>query len=995
MASSTFVNLEYGKDYDYIIESMWCEYKLDVDQLRKIVIEYKSTDNIERRRELTKQFHQLYPEYPWEDISNIDPKSDKYDDTLHCIPQTIKKKVYFVQSPKGENGLPSVHYSLKEKMLSDYRAQRKQVKAAQEKANHEGNIIESIRLNAKQLAIKVVCNSEYGASNNENFAHYDPDIAAAVTFAARKLIGFLTTNLECRTLYIDRKFINDNIEQFTWLINCGCLSLSRYDGDDANLFKNRRHTLARIFDSNYNVVERNVIQCNIKKSVVIYQDTDSNYYTNQYVINYFTKSGKDVEAINYDEPVDIDDHINNAKQITFDDNDEQLSSEEDPNKLTCSPVIIDKCMHTMLNHNILLSNFTEAGAQRKPIGLGFEGSFIVCRYLNRKKRYYGIKWSEDGTWIPAVKLPDERAYNELGELINDYNQYWVPKQSVVPREDGAYIYMDDEKLLHSNVNYLDYVKKYNVKCTGIDLTRRDQFRFINYFHVKILQQDLRLMKYANDGNWIVFPKNLAMSSVIDNVIDLFRSVMNQYRLIANFKSTDKPEIAFSLIDFAKTAAYRAGKNNIMTELVNRIKEHIEELKQEYEEFKKRFMTEDFECKMLKSRHEYKRIYVELYGDADGEQTGEGVDGQQSGDVDSDADGQQSSNHRNKLAEFEAIEELYKAEIVKWQNFIPKIGERQSYVIVLDEATQKIRNSCKASVGKVSDRSRMIPELIDELKNTYVLEDGEVHCVRMQASQDSFGVLAGPSEACHTNTNTFALNGLDYDDWINAKAISMLDEEQYLESLCKSISLYIIADVFPDEMQKIDNGFYSVEKASDLVTKCQEKIAKTYVKKYYRIGKDSTKELDLVDKEIDKHKMLGGNAIIVQLFPNIDMRKMSPEVKEVLLSKCEDKIRTMTEIKMYLDAMRRYVKHNAECFKMYSEFEDDPIYQDAKAKNDTDIIVNSYKHICEERNKYISCKTSLDNIRFDIKGKVIYGNDVAPKSKSKKSIKKKVVESDNQ
>ena len=90
-----------------------------------------------------------------------------------------------------------------------------------------------------------------------------------------------------------------------------------------------------------------------------------------------------------------------------------------------------------------------------------------------------------------------------------------------------------------------------------------------------------------------------------------------------------------------------------------------------------------------------------------------------------------------------------------------------------------------------------------------------------------------------------------------------------------------------------------------------------------------------------------------------------------------------------------VKHNAECFKMYSEFEDDPIYQDAKAKNDTDIIVNSYKHICEERNKYISCKTSLDNIRFDIKGKVIYGNDVAPKSKSKKSIKKKVVESDNQ
>lgn len=149
--------LKYGIDYDYIVESFYCEYKLDVKELKSIQMQFKSTNNPIEQQFLINEFHRLYPEY-------------KSDNIIHAdIPETIMKKAYFVQSPKGKDGLPAVHYSLKEKMLSDFRAMRSRVKKEMEHCAEIGDKVGEVRFNAKQLAIKVVCNSEYGASNNEFF----------------------------------------------------------------------------------------------------------------------------------------------------------------------------------------------------------------------------------------------------------------------------------------------------------------------------------------------------------------------------------------------------------------------------------------------------------------------------------------------------------------------------------------------------------------------------------------------------------------------------------------------------------------------------------------------------------------------------------------------------------------------------------------------------------------------------------------------------------
>ena len=872
-------DLVYGKDYNYIVESMYCEYKLDVDRLKQIIDEYQLCEDRDRQIELLNEFHTLYPEYKSNDLIHIN--KDR-------IPNVVNKKIYFVQSPKGPNGLPSIHYSLKEKLLSDFRAKRKEVKNAMEKANHEGNTIESIRLNAKQLAIKVVCNSEYGASNNEHFAHYDPDIAAAVTFAARQLIGFLTCNLESNKLYIDRKFVLSNKKEFTWLINCKCISLSRYEGDDETLFNNRRHTLARLFDSNYNVVENDIIVCNIHKSSVIYQDTDSNYYINEYVIDYFTKnegadkvdydrdikleklldkliSGKidkiecvecdnideyDVENNDYDEyDCDIDNEYDNDKV----DNNEQIKttnqSKSTNSNLICSPSIIDKCMHTMLHHNNLLSNFTEESAHRKPIGLGFEGSFIICRYLNRKKRYYGIKWSEDGTWIPSIKLPNPSAYiPNTDTLITNYTPYWVPKKTVIPQSNGEYIYLDDDKLLHSNVNYLDYVKKYNVKCTGIDLTRRDQYRFINYFHVMILQKDLRLMSYLGNDKWSIFPQHMEMQTVINDVVEKFRNVINKYRDIANFKSAELPDIQFNILDFARTAAYRANKQNIMTDIVARL------------------------------RNEGKEQYIK------------------------------------------------------------DIGERMTYVTLLDEQTREDRLNGKNNVGKVADRSKIVDELLDELRSTYT-ENTIQNCMNKYDFTDKY----------------------TYEQWINAKAIDALDFKYYLECLCKSIALYIIGDIYPVEIKAIDEGKYTAKKANEIVSDLQAKIAKMYVNRYFNSGREISTKFKSVEKSANDmmKKMPKGLKIIQEVYPNIcDIRDINLSTKQDLLMKLDKEIDNFQDVYVQMNEIWRNIETDG--FSNMNIYSGDDIYE--KYKNNKDGLYEQLKLIKFEIVKRQKAVEVLDKLK---------------------------------
>lgn len=525
-------HLQYGIDYDYIVESFSCEFKVDKKAIKAILEQYQMSEDEDERAQLLAQFNTLYPEGKCTDLRNVTPDR---------IPDKVVKTVYFVQSPKGSNGLPSIHYSLKEKMLSDMRAKRSAVKKQMAEAEHKGDKVGAVRFNAKQLAIKVVCNAEYGASGNEFFAHYDPDVAASVTFAARQLIGFLTNNLEADHLYIDQKFYDQNKAEIENLAAIGCIKCQPYTGTPQHLFKERRHVLRRIFDENYNVVCDNVIEVLIKKSTVAYQDTDSNYYFNKYITDYFIGP---------------------------------------PENRHCSPDIIDECMHRMLDHNNLLANFARDTVQRRPTGLGFEGSFVVARYLNRKKKYYGFKWSPDGEWIPAKRLSKPEAYVdgniEKGILVDDYDKVWYPKKTVIPMSTGEYIRMDDDKLLRQGVNYLDYVKDYGIKCTGVDLARRDQYMFINYFHIRILKYDLRLMKYLGGGNWEMFSQNEPMMDVITNSIEEFRSTISRFNDIAAFKFDNDTAgtINFRILDFAKNGAYRDNKATATT-IVNRIKAEVE------------------------------------------------------------------------------------------------------------------------------------------------------------------------------------------------------------------------------------------------------------------------------------------------------------------------------------------------------------------------------------------------------------------------------------
>ena len=746
-------DLRYGIDYDYIVESFNCEYKLDVKRLQAIQAEYKFTPDPDARQALEYEFYDLYPEARGQDILSITN-----------MPETILKKAYFVQSPKGRDGLPAVHYSLKEKILSDLRALRKSVKKLMFNAAQDGDSVSETRYDAKQKAIKVVCNSEYGASNNEYFAHYDPDIASAVTRGARRLIAFLSENLEHDTLYVDRKFLDDNKSDIANLAEIKALTVEPYKNpNETFLLQNFRHCIRRLFNDAYNLIQHEIYIIHVKPSTVCYQDTDSNYYKNKYITDYYTKT--------------------------------------DDGKFICDPITVDNCMHSMLAHDNMICNFIKDAINRKPYELGFEGAFVVCRYLNRKKKYYGIKWGDDAELRLTAILPDHRAYideDPTKDLIDDYSPYWVPKKTVIPQPNGDYIFLDVDSLLHKGVNYLDYVHDQDVKCTGVDLARRDQYKFINFFHIVVLQKDLRLMKYNGSGEWDTFPINEPMKTIIDNVISTFRDIIRVYNEIANFATSTAPKYAFNILDFAKNGAYRVGKQNTVSQIVRRL------------------------------------------------------------------------------------------EAVGKPQYIPGIGERMTYVTILDEATRANRNMGLAKQTNTSDRSVVVQELLDKLEATY-----PETWFNEQLSQ-------------HPDAE-----GLTYTDYINAKAICELDIKWYLEYLCKSMALYIVADVYPNEIKQIDDGLITPKEAGAIISKLQDNIAKTYVDMYFPRSKTVKNSLKAVTSNV------GGSV------QNRTMRTSS-EASERIVRECfknHNPVITAEEIQSYISSVESDItlttKRRKQAFSVYT------------------------------------------------------------------------------
>lgn len=506
------------------------------------------------------------------------------------IPTRVLLPIYFIQSPKDEiTNLPIYHYSLKEKMLSDLRAKRSKVKKTKPK-----NLTEEKQLNAKQLAIKVVMNSEYGQTGSDLFAHYDSDIGAAVTFASRKCIGELTSCLLSEHFYVDEKYLknehllylikvcesfNDNsvkIEKITYQptfdlslegtqrktedierIKTECFdengnfikSIDIYNEIDFRL-PPRRLTCAKVYEKLREQVKENinspvvVYRITLPKSQLVYQDTDSNYYTNEYFVSLWDK---------------------------------------------LNPDTINEIMTMLFQHDSLLADLISEIIYRRPIGVGWEGAFIVARYLNKKKKYYGKKWTipaEGGLMKSTITIPRSLDYEmndyekEHHEIVNnkleitydwknlpeDYEDYLSTKiknkyptyNTTIPFRDGSYLRISD---FPENVDPLDFVNSNGIKCTGVDLARRDQFRFININNMLVYQNDL---KYCDENleveNPIKYNKpKEQIKPVIDKLIENF----------GNVKLEDYP-----LEDYCKTKAYHSDRQTEVPKVVGRLERDI-------------------------------------------------------------------------------------------------------------------------------------------------------------------------------------------------------------------------------------------------------------------------------------------------------------------------------------------------------------------------------------------------------------------------------------
>ena len=674
------------------VERYFYGYK-NFDQLSELCLKFLFTTDPTERESAQTEFEQLTNNC---DIAEICRNNRTKEDLIKYFKPhlSVVKSIYFVQSPKDKKtDLPSIHYSLKEKFLSDFRAIRSKVKKQMEKAEAEHDHDEYVRCNAKQLAIKKVCNSEYGASGNATFSHYDPDIAAAVTHCARSLIGFLTCNLESQYLYINKKFLDSHQKDLEPLISCGATVVEhdQYTWDE--LYRERRHVLRAIFNDKYEITDPDVYKLIMKPAKVVYQDTDSNYYINPYIRDYFTKDLTE-----------------------------------------CSPWIIDQMMWAMYHHDMLLSDFAAACVARRPIGLGFEGSFIVCRYLNRKKRYYGKQWSADGTMFPLPMLKDD-AYDVVdGEKVlkEHYDPQFIKKYSVLPYEDGTYISLDYDKLLRSNVNYLDYVKSHGVKCTGIDLVRRDQYKCVNFIHVYILKQDLQIMKYSGHNNiWSIANKNNPMLEFIRGVVGEFANLFKSAEaFVKNPVKAFSRTIKFSLIDFSKTCAYRPGKNNPASIIFDRIT-------------------------------------------------------------------------ANKDTHPELVQ------------YLPKVNERITYVIL------------KSQTAKVTEAAEIYDKVMVDLnKVTRQVIVNNINA--QQQSQDDMITVGCPesNERLYEQT-TFAIDlQMPYEEFFNAYALTAVDGAYYTEKLCGAIALYVIGDVYPEEITELDsNEVLLPSEINAIVDKYQEKTAK--------------------------------------------------------------------------------------------------------------------------------------------------------------------------
>lgn len=525
----TFKSISTGKIY--YVEENFAEYKLDARLVKDLRENYKNAELDLQRNVIIDQFqnaiHPFEVEYAKKNNMSTHEALIYLLTNDYKMPFSVTIPMYFCQSPKDPNTLlPTTHFALKEKMLSDFRAKRKVVKGLMGKTKNPTVIKQ---LSAKEKAIKVVMNSEYGQTGSDLFAYFDPDIGAAVTFASRHCIQELTSCLETEHFYTTEAYLENKylkvlideglatIEKIKYKPNweltmegsqrtkdrwAEITKLTKPECNEFNspYFSNidwylppRRITTWAEYEYlkqeflKYGSIEHcDIYRITLPKSELVYQDTDSNYYTNNTIVNHYSM---------------------------------------------INPTTVNQIMTLLMTHNNLLSNLIPDIIHRTPIGVGFEGAFIVARYLNKKKKYFGKKWNDHMTdylviprsfdyklndyessniieppknkpqnfnyikydWKHLPKDYDDFLNQKSGDSIGNYNTYYT----TIPYSDGSYLNTDLEFI--GEQDFLEYVNKNGIKCTGVDLARRDQFKFINYHHLLVFKNDL---KYTDSTNKI-------------------------------------------------------------------------------------------------------------------------------------------------------------------------------------------------------------------------------------------------------------------------------------------------------------------------------------------------------------------------------------------------------------------------------------------------------------------------------------------------------------
>ena len=808
---------EHGERF--IIETFRSEFKNDKQAIEKNLqamvanmknikesekqgneIELEKQENI--KEELIKELAKLYPSY-YVDIANNIYDKHKEDITKYTkdITPTEIKQLYVVQSPRDDKNIVSLHYSLKEKMLSDLRALRSKVKKQMENATDS---LSKNRYNSKQLAIKVMCNSEYGASNSPYFPYYDTLIGGATTAASRCLINFLTTTLEATKLYVSKRFIDANINYINELAKYKVLSYEPFKMDNyksLNEFmkKNRRYSLRELYNEYYDVITTDIYVINIEPSRVVYQDTDSNYYTNDYIRTILTPDDK---------------HKNNSLQNYYCKYD--LNNTDEKELLKETPAIINMKMNLLLNHNNLFGNFIKDSILRKPISVGFEGAFIIARYFNVKKKYYGVVWNDgmksylnDECYDINNKYPIESINNKILKYdyditLSDGSKAWNPAKTSYPLPNGDYIRVDMEKLLHSNTDKLKYIKSQNVKCTGVDLARRDQYKFINANHIRLIQNDLHFLKYLGFNKWEDV-SNVNMYDVVMNLLQEFNKQLSHINNIVNCMLENKEydydiSTLYNLSDYAKDITFKYIKVNKLHCLDDGYTDNYYNIKDINGKDSEVIITESGELLKLTYNNEtglYSFIKSEAKPARSSEISNEIQPKFEMFAIEKthdENDGDKWRILKNKMQKFEIIydsveyekknkilttigQRLYdKITELKFKlqrrltdqefnEIFPQSFSRKQYVIMLTDEVKKDRaKATKTENVKNADKAFLIEELHKDYKD--------------KLTEEQYDKLTFHEK-------------IPYEQFIDIQIINDVDYIHYIEAFCSAVSLYLI------------------------------------------------------------------------------------------------------------------------------------------------------------------------------------------------------------